>query len=102
MILEVAILDIKTGMETDFEAAFDKAQHIIRSMTGYISHQLQKSIDKGHRYILLVQWETLEDHTQGFRGSPEYKEWQTLLHHFYAPFPEVEHYQLITHDQKKS
>lgn len=102
MILEVATLDIKTGMETDFEAAFNKAQHIIRSMKGYISHQLQKSLDKDHRYILLVQWETLEDHTQGFRGSPKYKEWQKLLHHFYEPFPEVEHYQLITGDQKNS
>ncbi len=92
MILEVAILDIKKGMEADFEIAFRGAQRIISSQEGYISHQLQKCIEKNNRYILLVNWEKLEDHTQGFRGSGEYEEWKKLLHHFYEPFPEVEHY----------
>jgi heme-degrading monooxygenase HmoA len=61
-------------------------------MDGYVSHQLQKCIEKGNRYILLVNWQTLEDHTVGFRGSEQYQEWRRLLHHFYDPFPEVEHY----------
>ena len=92
MVLEVAILDVKSGREQEFEAAFGEARKIISSMDGYISHQLQKCIEKGNRYILLVNWQTLEDHTVGFRGSEQYQEWRRLLHHFYDPFPEVEHY----------
>lgn len=95
MILEVAVLDIKPGNTPDFEDAFRRAQDIIVSMPGYISHQLHKCLENSHRYILLVQWQKLEDHTRGFRESPQYQEWKALLHHFYAPFPEVEHYQLV-------
>jgi heme-degrading monooxygenase HmoA len=92
MILEVAILNIKSGQTKDFEAAFSKAQNIISSMNGYISHQLKKCLENDHQYLLLVEWERLEDHTVGFRGSPEYQQWKALLHHFYDPFPTVEHY----------
>ena len=95
MILEVAILDVIPGQEQDFEAAFSKASHIISSTRGYISHQLQKCVEKQNRYILLVNWATLEDHTVGFRGSDEYQEWRKLLHRFYDPFPTVEHYELV-------
>ncbi len=95
MILEVAILDVKAGKEKDFEAAFSKAQIIISSMNGYVSHQLQKCVENTNRYILLVNWQTLEDHTVGFRKSKEYQEWRSLLHHFYEPFPKVEHYQSV-------
>ncbi len=93
MILEVAILDIKPGMESDFESAFALAQKIISSMPGYISHELQHCLEKTNRYILLVNWETLEHHTVGFRESPQYQEWRSLLHHFYDPFPVVQHYE---------
>lgn len=92
MILEVAILDIKPGTELDFEAAFAHAQKIISSMSGYISHELQHCLEKTNRYILLVNWETLEHHTVGFRESPQYQEWRSLLHHFYDPFPVVQHF----------
>ncbi len=92
MILEVAVLDIKPGQEQEFEAAFVQAQQIISSMSGYESHQLQRSLEKSSRYLLLVYWSTLEAHTIGFRGAPEYRKWKDLLHHFYEPFPEVEHY----------
>ena len=95
MILEVAILDIKPNQTEAFESAFASAQIIISSSKGYISHQLQKSIENDNRYILLVSWENLEDHTIGFRESKEYQEWRALLHHFYEPFPEVEHYQNV-------
>ena len=95
MILEVAILDVRPGMENDFELAFAEAQAIIMSMPGYVSHQLQKCIEKTGRYILLVNWETLEDHTVGFRRSEQYQQWRALLHHFYEPFPEVEHYNSV-------
>jgi len=96
MILEVAILDVIKGQEKEFEVAFEKAQKIISTMNGYISHQLQKCIEKENRYIFLVNWQTLEAHTKGFRGSPEYQEWKKLLHHFYSPFPEVQHYEMVS------
>ena len=95
MILEVAILDVKINQEQQFEAAFSQAQKIIASREGYISHQLKKCLEKNSRYILLVNWETLESHTIGFRESKEYLEWRKLLHHFYDPFPEVEHYKSL-------
>ena len=95
MILEVATLDVKPGQQTQFEQAFSQAQTIIASMPGYISHQLQRCIEKDRRYLLLVNWQTLEDHTVGFRQSPEYQEWRTLLHHFYDPFPTVEHFEVL-------
>ncbi|MDJ0695537.1 antibiotic biosynthesis monooxygenase [Mastigocoleus sp. MO_188.B34] len=99
MILEVAILDIKSDVKKDmcdeFEAAFQQASKIIAAIPGYLSHELQKCIEVPNRYILLVRWETLEAHTIGFRESPEYQEWKRLLHHFYDPFPVVEHYYSI-------
>jgi heme-degrading monooxygenase HmoA len=92
MILEVAILNVIPGLEAEFEAAFQQASTIISGMQGYGSHQIRRCIEQRNRYILLVEWETLEDHTVGFRASPEYRQWKQLLHHFYSPFPEVEHY----------
>ena len=100
MILEVAMLDVISGKEKEFEAAFREASGIISSMTGYSSHQLQHCLEKQERYLLLVQWETLEAHTVGFRGSPKYQEWKKMLHHFYDPFPVVEHYELIFNNRK--
>lgn len=99
MILEVALLDVIPTQEKDFELAFAKASPIIASIPGYISHQLQRCIEKQNRYILLVKWKKLEDHTVGFRGSEGYQEWRKLLHHFYDPFPTVEHYELVQDDQ---
>ena len=96
MILEVAILNVKPGKTAAFEDAFQQAQSIISSMAGYAGHQLQKCMEKDNRYLLLVRWQTLENHTQGFRESDEYQQWKRLLHHFYDPFPVVEHYQLVT------
>ncbi|HSA84302.1 MAG TPA: antibiotic biosynthesis monooxygenase [Patescibacteria group bacterium] len=92
MVLEVAILDIREGQTKDFEKAFKKASPLIASIPGYISHELRKSVEGAHRYILLVSWEKLEDHTISFRQSEVYKDWKKSLHHFYDPFPVVEHY----------
>ena len=80
MILEVAILDVRPGMEHDFEMAFRRASAIISRTNGYKWHHLRRCLEKMNRYILLVEWETLEDHTVGFRGSPEYQDWKQLLH----------------------
>lgn len=93
-VLEVAILNVRPGQSAEFEKAFQEAQGIISAM-GYISHELRRCLETENRYILLVRWETIEHHTKGFRGSPQYQQWKTLLHHFYNPFPEVEHYQLV-------
>lgn len=95
MILEVAILNVKPGRDDEFEAAFKQAQTIIAAMPGYISHELRRGLETANRYILLVRWQRLEDHTQGFRGSAEYQQWRQLLHHFYEPFPVVEHYESV-------
>ena len=92
MILEVAVLDVRPGESEAFAAAFREAQAIIASMAGYRSHQLQRCVENADRFLLLVEWETLEAHTVGFRGSAEYQQWKALLHHFYDPFPTVEHY----------
>lgn len=95
MILEVATLDVIPGQEAAFEAAFGEAQSIIASMPGYIDHTLKRCIESPNRYLLLVHWRTLEDHTVGFRGSAPYQDWKRLLHHFYDPFPTVEHYMKV-------
>jgi heme-degrading monooxygenase HmoA len=95
MILEAVMLHVKDGMEHEFEAAFKEASAIISSMSGYISHTLHKCIEVERKYLLLVEWETLEDHTIGFLTSQEYQEWKQLLHHFYEPFPIVEHFENI-------
>ena len=96
MVLEVAILDVKPGQTDEFEAAFKEAHATIIGMKGYQSHQLQRCVENTNRYILLVNWDTLEDHTVGFRGSEQYQQWRSLLHHFYDPFPTVEHYTPVT------
>ena len=95
MILEVARLDVKPGEAAAFEAAFAEAQSIIASMPGYLGHELQHCIESPSRYLLLVNWARLEDHTEGFRSSAEYLRWRELLHHFYDPFPTVEHYEPV-------
>lgn len=95
MILEVAKLDVIPGREAEFEASFAQAQRIISSMPGYVAHALKRCIETPCRFLLLVTWERLEDHTVGFRGSPQYQEWKRQLHHYYDPFPEVEHYEDI-------
>jgi heme-degrading monooxygenase HmoA len=95
MILEAVMLPVIAGQETEFEAAFRQASPIIASMKGYLSHELHRCIESPGKYLLLVRWETLEDHTVGFRQSAEYQEWKRLLHHFYDPFPQVEHFEQI-------
>lgn len=93
MILEVAILNIRNDTNAAFESAFREASPIIASMSGYRSHELRRCLESPTRYLLLVRWERIEDHTIGFRGSPAYQQWRALLHSFYDPFPTVEHYE---------
>ncbi|MEH6681359.1 MAG: antibiotic biosynthesis monooxygenase [Sediminicola sp.] len=92
MVLEVAVLNIKKGLSEEFEANFGKAQQILVAAKGYNSHELKKAIEIKDQYLLLVHWESLEDHEIGFRKSVGYQDWKKLLHHFYEPFPIVLHY----------
>jgi heme-degrading monooxygenase HmoA len=93
MVLEHAVLQVVPGREDHFESAFGQAARIIASAQGFRSLRLSRGIEDASRYLLLVEWDTLEDHVDGFRGSPAYQEWRGLLHHFYDPFPEVDHYE---------
>jgi heme-degrading monooxygenase HmoA len=95
MILEAAPLQVKPGQSADFEKAFGVAQAIISSMPGYRSHELQRCIEREGHYLLLVRWDSVADHEEGFRKSPQYQEWRKLLHHFYDPFPTVLHYEKV-------
>jgi heme-degrading monooxygenase HmoA len=93
MILEMAVLQVKPGKAAEFQEAFRTAEPIITDAAGHIDHELHRCVEDPDRFLLLVRWRTLEDHTRGFRGSPEYQRWKALLHHFYDPFPEVLHYE---------
>jgi heme-degrading monooxygenase HmoA len=100
MILETAILHVKNDKQESFERDFETAGQYISSINGYIRHTLSKCIEQPDKYLLLVEWETLEDHTIGFRESPLYLEWKKLLHHYYDPFPVVEHYTSVISKNK--
>jgi heme-degrading monooxygenase HmoA len=95
LILEVAMLEVLPDRTGEFERAFAEASAIVSAAPGFLSHELQRCIEKPGRYVLLVRWKTLEDHTEGFRGSAGYAEWRRRLHHFYAPFPTVEHFETV-------
>ena len=101
MILEAAPLQVKAGQAGAFEAAFREAQAIIASMPGYRSHELQRCLEREGHYLLLVRWESVAAHEQGFRKSPQYQQWRKLLHHFYDPFPTVLHYEAVEGDRAK-
>ena len=92
MIVEHALLHVIPHRTDEFEVAFADAKSIISSMPGFVNLTLSRGIEQPNTYLLLVEWERLEDHTEGFRQSHEYQEWKTLLHHFYDPFPVVEHF----------
>jgi heme-degrading monooxygenase HmoA len=95
MIREHALLDVRPGHEERFERAFGEAKAIIASMPGFRSLTLDRGVEQPSRYLLLVTWDRVEDHTDGFRRSREYEQWRELLHHFYDPFPVVEHYEPV-------
>lgn len=92
MILEHAVIEVIPGREASFEEAFLAAKRVIAGAAGFVSLRLSRCVEQPSRYLLLVEWETLEHHTEGFRDSAAYQEWRRLLHHFYDPFPTVDHY----------
>ncbi len=92
VILEHAELSVRPGREAEFESAFAEAKAIIAGIPGFAGLTLSRCLERPTVYLLLVHWERLEDHTEKFRGSPEYQRWRALLHPFYEPFPIVEHF----------
>ena len=95
VILEHAVLPVRPGQEADFEHAFATAKDIISAMPGFRGLTLSRCLERPGAYLLLVEWERLADHTEGFRGSPQYQQWRALLHSFYEPFPVVEHFTTV-------
>jgi heme-degrading monooxygenase HmoA len=96
MITEHVELPVIAGREADYEAAFAQAKPLIAASPGFRGLTLSRGIEQPNVYLLLVQWDTIEDHLTGFRESPAYQQWRALLHHFYDPFPTVEHYEPVT------
>ena len=95
MITEHALLQVVAGREDEFVDAMERAKEIIAASPGFVSLRVERGIERPGCFLLLVEWERLDDHTEGFRGSPAYEEWRAALHHFYDPFPVVEHYERV-------
>lgn len=97
MILEVADIRVAPGQEAAFDAA---ARHgldtVISRSRGFLGYEVRQSIETPQRFLLLLKWETLEDHTIGFRGSPAYAQWRAIVGPFFAQAPTVEHFALPT------
>ena len=95
MILEHALLAVRPDEREEFETTFALATDIIAAVPGFRNLNLSRCLERENGYLLLVEWDRLEDHTEGFRGSAGYQRWRDLLHHFYDPFPVVEHYATV-------
>jgi heme-degrading monooxygenase HmoA len=93
VITEHALLEVVAGQEDAFVEAMDKAKALIAASPGFVSLRVERGVERPGCFLLLVEWERLEDHTEGFRGSAAYQEWRAALHHFYDPFPLVEHFE---------
>ena len=91
-VLEAAVLNVKQGQVEAFIAAFKTAESVIASALGFGGLELRRCAENDHRFLLMVHWDSVASHEVGFRGSAGYQEWKQLLHHFYEPFPTVEHY----------
>jgi heme-degrading monooxygenase HmoA len=100
MILEVAILSIHPHHKPQFEMAFQQAREVISSARGFISHQLHRCIETDGRYLLLVQWQSVEHHMVGFRQSSQFQQWRALLGPYFASAPAVEHYEALSQGEK--
>jgi heme-degrading monooxygenase HmoA len=95
VITEHAVLEVIPGQEQAFVDAMGTAKALIAASPGFVSLRVERCIERPSCFLLLVEWETLEDHTEGFRGSAAYEEWRAALHHFYDPFPVVEHFEAV-------
>lgn len=95
MILEHALLSIRSGAEADFEHAFAEAKALVAESPGFVGAELRRCLERPSTYLLLITWRSVEDHTEGFRRSEAFERWRAALHHFYDPAPRVEHFELV-------
>ena len=95
MIVEFAQITIHPGSEDKFEAVFPVAIKVLAGSHGYLAHELRRSVESPNRYALIVHWQTLEDHTVGFRGSAAFIEWRGYIGPFLASPPVVEHFKSV-------
>jgi heme-degrading monooxygenase HmoA len=95
MITEIAQIDVKPGMESEFETGVKNAAPVFKRARGCHGMELQRSIENPSHYRLFVKWETVEDHTVHFRGSADFQEWRKLVGHCFASPPAVEHVEKV-------
>lgn len=97
MILELADIRIRPGQNTAFEAAIAHGLGtVISQAKGFRGFKVNRGIESGQRYILQIFWDTLEDHTVGFRESPLFTQWRAIVGPFFDGPPTVEHFELVT------
>jgi heme-degrading monooxygenase HmoA len=92
MIIERAELAITPGSEADFEAALTQAREVVSQAKGFRSLRAARGIEDPSKYLLLLEWDTLEDHTVGFRESDLYTQWRGHIGSFFSAPPSVEHF----------
>jgi heme-degrading monooxygenase HmoA len=95
MVTEIAQIDVKPGMESEFENGVRRAKPLFVRAIGCDGVELHRSIEKPQCYRLLIQWNTLENHTVDFRGSEDFKAWRALVGHCFASPPQVEHTTIV-------
>ena len=97
MILELAVIRIQPGKQAEFELAIARGLTMVASRAkGMQGYKVNKGIESPERYVLQIFWDTLEDHTVGFRESPLFAEWRAIVGPFFASPPNVEHFELLT------
>jgi heme-degrading monooxygenase HmoA len=92
MVLEHALISVRADVAGEFEEALGRARSIIAGCPGFVSLTLQRGIESPERYLLLVEWETLDDHIRGFRQSEAFTEWRALIGPYFASDPVVDHF----------
>ena len=92
MVYERAVIEVKEGAEAAFEAAVKEAAPYFQKARGCSGLSLQRSVEHPTQYVLVVKWDTVEDHTVHFRGAPEFQEWRRLASPHFASPPQVEHF----------
>jgi heme-degrading monooxygenase HmoA len=95
MVVEIADFAVLAGQEDEFAAAVEKGLAYVADTPGFRNARLTRGVESPSRFVLLIEWDSLEAHTVGFRESEEYQRWRSLLHHFYDPFPAVDHYEVV-------
>jgi heme-degrading monooxygenase HmoA len=91
MVLEHAVITIRDGTSEQFEAALRQARAVIAASPGFVSLSLHRGVEDPDRYLLLVEWETLDDHVVGFRESERFTQWRALIGPFFDSPPSVDH-----------